>query len=136
MAGTEQNKTTIRRFWEEVFNARNLDAIDSLFTTDCLHHGLDGQEMQGKENLRRSLNLYFKAFPDIHASVEDIFAEGDQVVSRATCRGTHQGELMGVGPTGKQVSITILCVSRFVGERIAEDWGMLQLGVTPPAAQK
>ena len=110
----------------------------------AMQHGLDGQEIQGKENLKRSLNMYFKAFPDIHANVEDIIAEGDQVVSRAICRGTHQGELMGVGPTGKQVSITILCVSRFVGERIAEDWGeqfdlsgvMLQLGITPPPAQK
>ena len=101
MAGTEQNKATVRRFWDEVFNGRKLDAIDGLFTEDYVHHELAGQEVQGKENLKQSLNVYFKAFPDLHANVEDAFAERDQVVSRVTYRGTHLGELMGIGPTGK-----------------------------------
>lgn len=139
---SEQNKAIIRRFWDEVFNGRNLDAIDNLFTTDYVYHGPAGQEVRGTEGLKQFLSVYFNAFPDISADVEDIFAEGDKVVSRVTGRGTHQGELMGIAPTGKKIAITVICMNRFVGDRIAEDWelydlfGMMQqLGVIPPLGQ-
>lgn len=82
--------------------------------------------------------MYFKAFPDFHAEVEDLIAEGDRVVSRATVRGTHKDELMGIAPSGKQVTVTVICITRFADNRIIEDWelvdmfGMLQqLGAIP-----
>ncbi len=138
----EENKAIIRRFWEEVFNGRNLNLIDELYAKNWIYHGPAGQEVHGPEGLKQYLALYFKAFPDLHAKVEDIFAEGDRVGSRATCRGTHKGELMGIAPTGKQVTIAVICISRLMKNNVVEDWelvdlfGMMQqLGVVPSAAQ-
>jgi steroid delta-isomerase-like uncharacterized protein len=116
-----------------------LDVIANLVTKDYVFHGSAGKEVRGREGLRQFLSMFFNAFPDLRFDVEDIFAEGDKVVSRVTCRGTHKGALMGIPPTGKQIATTVICINRFVGERIAEDWElidlfgmMVQLGVIPP----
>lgn len=86
--------------------------------------------------------MYFKAFPDFNAEVEDLIAEGDRVVSRATVSGTHKDELMGIAPTGKHVTVKVICITRFADNKIIEDWelvdmfGMLQqLGVSPLSSQ-
>lgn len=133
------NKEAIRRFWEEVFNQRKLELIDTLFTEDYVYHGAAGQDVRGREGLKQFLTMYFNAFPDMHAEVEDVFGEGDKVASRAMCRGTHKGELMGMPPTGKQIAIRVICTNRFEGNRAAEDWelpdlfGMMQqLGAMAP----
>ena len=138
----KHNKAVVLRFWEEVFNARELDLIDSLFTEDYVYHGAGGQEVRGGEGLKQFLTMYFKAFPDLRAEIEDIFGEDDKVVSRAMCRGTHKGELMGMPPTGKQIAIRVICTNRFAGQRVAEDWElpdlfgmMLQLGVIQQPGQ-
>lgn len=134
----ETNKVILRRYWEEVFNGRNLDLIDELIAKNWVYHGPAGQEVHGPEGLKQYLTIYFSAFPDIHAKVEDVFAEGDRVASRSTCRGTHKGELMGIAPTGKQVTLTVIAISRLMNGNIVEDWGLVdlfgmmqQLGVVP-----
>ena len=45
-----------------------------------------------------------RAFPDLHVAVEDLVAEGDRLVSRNVVTGTHQGEYMGLSPTGRSVA--------------------------------
>jgi len=122
-----ENKETIRRFWEEVFNKRKLELVDNLFTEDYVYHGAAGQDVRGREGLKQFLTMYFNAFPDIHAEVEDVFGEGNAVASRAMCRGTHKGELMGMPPTGKQIEIRVICTNRFAGNRVAEDWELPDL---------
>jgi steroid delta-isomerase-like uncharacterized protein len=79
-----------------------------------------------------------RAFPDLHITVEDVIAEGDKVVGRNSVTGTHQGEYMGLPPTGKPVAYNEIFIFRFVNGRIAETWGvvdvvsqMKQLGVVP-----
>ncbi len=138
----EQNKAVLRRFWEEVFNQKKLGLVDELFTADWSYHGAGGQELRGPEALKQFLSVFFNALPDIRVTVDDLIAESDRVVSRVTGRGTHEGELMGIAPTGREVTVTVICITRFVGERIAEDWelidlfGMMQqLGVIPPMAE-
>jgi steroid delta-isomerase-like uncharacterized protein len=140
MAGIEQNKSVVRRFWEEVFNGRKLTLIDELFATDWVYHGVAGRKLYGQEGLKQFLTIYHNAFPDIQVKVENLIAEGDKVVSHVISRGTHKGELMGIPPTGKQVTVPSICISRFAGDRIVEDWeiidllGMLQqLDVIPSA---
>jgi steroid delta-isomerase-like uncharacterized protein len=143
MAATEQNKAIVRRFWEEIFNGRKFTLIDELFTTDWIYHGVAGQKVYGPEGLKQFLTAYHNAFPDIQVKVENLIAEGDKVVSHVTSRGTHKGELMGIAPTGKQITVPVICISRFVGDKIVEDWeiidlfGMLQqLGVIPSPGEK
>lgn len=124
---SEQNKNTIRRFWDQVFNGRQLDAIDSMFTDDYVYHGPAGQEIRGAEGLKQLLGMYFNAFPDVQVQVEDVLADGDKVMSRVIGRGTHEGEIMGIPPTGKKIEMTVLCINRFVGDRVAEDWELVDL---------
>jgi predicted ester cyclase len=76
--------------------------------------------------------------PDLHITVEDVIAEADKVVGRNSVTGTHQGEYMGLPPTGKPVAYNEIFIFRFVNGRIAETWGvvdvvsqMKQLGVVP-----
>jgi len=134
----KRNKETIRRFWQEVFNERKFGMIDDMFAEDYVYHGAGGQDVRGRENLKGFLTMYFSAFPDLHAEVEDLFGEGDKVCSSAMCRGTHKGELMGMPPTGRQVAIRVICADHFVGRRVAESFelpdlfGMMQqLGAIP-----
>ena len=127
MTATEQNKSVVRRFWEEVFNGRKLALIDELFTNDWVYHGVAGRKLHGQEGLKQFLTMYHNAFPDIQAKVENLIAEGDKVVSHVTSHGTHKGELMGIAPTGKQVTVPVICISRFAGDKIVEDWEIIDL---------
>ena len=93
-------------------------------------------------DLQKFLTSYFNAFPDLHAEIEDIFGEGDKVLSRVICRGTHKGELMGMPPTGKHVAMRVICDDRFTGRKVAESFelpdflGMMQqLGAVPMPTQ-
>jgi steroid delta-isomerase-like uncharacterized protein len=78
------------------------------------------------------------AFPDLHVEVEDLVTDGGKVVTRYSVHGTHKGELMGIPPTGRQVSIGGIAIDRFENGRSIEHWeyydqmGMMQqLGVIP-----
>ena len=67
------------------------------------------------------------SFPDFAGAVEDVVAEGDRVAGRATWRGTHRGEFMGIPPTGRSVSFSAFHIVRFSEDRAAEWWGTADL---------
>ena len=70
------------------------------------------------------------AFPDLHASVEDVIAEGDKVALRMVARGTHQGDFMGIPATGKKVSMAEMHILQFAGGKVSAHWGLTdQLGM-------
>ncbi len=134
---TEENKALVRRFYEDVFNQRHLAVVDEICTSDHLFHN-PPTTLHGREEFKQLLSLYITAFPDARFTVEDEIAEGDKVTSRYTFRGTHQSELMGIPPTGKQVTVTGMIINRIVNGQSAEGWlnfdavGMLQqLGALP-----
>ena len=102
---TEDNKALVRRFYEEVFNQRNLALVDHLFTTNHVFHN-PPTTLHGTEEFKQLLSVYITAFPDAHFTVEDEIAEGERVVIRWTVTGTHKGELQGIAPTGKHVTVT------------------------------
>jgi steroid delta-isomerase-like uncharacterized protein len=137
---TEENKVIERRFTEEVWNRGNLAVVDELMSADYNSH--DPTMPPGSAGFKQFVLMYRSAFPDVHLTIEDQMAEGDKVVSRWTARGTHQGELMGIAPTGKQVTVTGMNIERIVGGKLVEGWsnydtlGMLQqLGVIPAPGQ-
>ena len=90
----EDNKTLARRSWEVI---DNLDLLDEVYAADFVWHEPD-QDIQGSEEGRQFINMYKSAFPDLRCSVEDEIAEGDEVVTRWTISGTHQGEIEEFGP--------------------------------------
>ena len=138
---TEDNKALVRRFYEEVINQRNLDLVDELCTTTHVYHN-PPTTLHGREEFKQLLSLYITAFPDARLTVEDQIGEGDKVVTRYTFRGTHQADLMGIPPTGKQVTVTGMIITRIGNGKSEEGWlnfdalGMLQqLGVIPTPGQ-
>ena len=138
---TEDNKALVRRFFEEVLNQRNMALIDETVSLAYIEHTPSGP-VYGLEGFKQFVNMYFSAFPDVHYTIEDMVAEGDKVVTRWTGRGTHQGPLMGIPPTGKQATVTGIAIDRFEGGKFVESWlefdalGMMQqLGVIPAPGQ-
>jgi steroid delta-isomerase-like uncharacterized protein len=110
--------------------------IDDVFEPDVKQH--TPFEATGTQALKEVFARLYRAFPDLHITVEDLIAEGDKVVERDTVTGTHQGEYMGLPPTGKSVAYNEIFIMRFVNGRIAEIWGvvdilsqMRQLGMIP-----
>ena len=140
---SEENKTVIRRSFEELWNKGNLSVADELFAPNYTHHDPSTPDVgRGPESERKRVTLYHTAFPDLKLTIEDIIAEGEMVMARWSCRGTHKGDLRGIAPTGKQFTITGVSVARFTGGKMAEGWinwdalGLMQqLGVVPELAK-
>jgi steroid delta-isomerase-like uncharacterized protein len=138
----ESNKALSRRLLEEAFNAGNIDVIDELVTTDFVNHDAALPEpMIGPDAAKASINGYRTAFPDLRLTIEEQIADDQGVATRWSAKGTHEGDLMGMAPTGKQATVTGITIDRIVDGRIAESWtnwdtlGMLQqLGVVPVLA--
>jgi steroid delta-isomerase-like uncharacterized protein len=133
----EENKAIARRSWE-IVSQRNPDALEEVYAADAVLHEPD-QDLQGLEDAKQYLSLYLSAFPDQTATVEDVIAEGDKVVTRWTIRGTHQGETEEFGPpTGKQAELQGITIHRFEDGEIVEEWNrydnlsaLQQLGLVP-----
>ncbi len=135
---SEENKAIARRLIEEVWNKGNFEVADEIFAPDFVANSLPPGIPPDSEGFKQFVAMYRAAFPDVNLHIEDQIAEGDMVVTRFTARGTHQGDLMGIPPTNKQVTVTGIGISRIVEGRSMEEWnnydqyGMLvQLGVIP-----
>ncbi len=137
---SEENKAIARRALEEVFSGQgNLDAADELFAPDYVGHDPASlEDIRGPEGVKEFASMYRNAFPDVQLSVQEQVAEGDMVVTRWVASGTHQGEMMGIAPTGNRVTVAGISVERIVAGKIEETWdnydalGMLQqIGAIP-----
>jgi steroid delta-isomerase-like uncharacterized protein len=134
------NETLVRRFFAEVFNQGNLEAVETFIHPQHENHDPTAPEVPtGPEGVRRLVELYRSAFPDIHFEHEAVVDLGDKVAHRWTFTGTHRGEIMGVEPTGRKVTVQGIEINRIADGKIAESWaisdalGMLeQLGVEVP----
>ena len=134
-----ENEAIVNRIWKEVINEGKLNTADELFDTSYVHHEPEGCEVKGTEGFKKLIAMRRTAFPDFHVTVEELITQGDKVVSRWTATGTHKGNLMGIGPTDRQGTMTGITVTHIVGGKVVEDWenrdrlGMLrQLGAIPP----
>lgn len=137
----ETNKAVAQQFYAEVFSAGNLNLIDELFAVTFVDRD-PGNPFQSREGLKQFVSMYRGAYPDLHITIEDMIAEGDKLVVRFIARGTHKGTLMGIPPTGRQVTVTGIDILRFEDGKMAEHWGnqdilgmMQQLGVIPALGQ-
>jgi steroid delta-isomerase-like uncharacterized protein len=140
----EENKALVRRSFEEVFNQGNLDAVEEIFAPDyVLHDPTSPEEIRGTEGMRQYVSMYRTAFPDLQQTIEEQIAEGEKVATRLTGRGTHQGELIGIPPTGNQVEAPGIVINRISGGKIAESWAnydalgmMQQIGAVPAPGEQ
>jgi steroid delta-isomerase-like uncharacterized protein len=139
----EQDKASVRRFVEEIFNRGNMSVVDEVFAPDFVEHEeLPAGIPNDREGVVQLGTLLRTAFPDFNATIDDIIAEGDKVVIRMTWRGTQEGEFLGIPPTGRAISIGVIDIIRMADGKAVEHWGqmdsmgmMQQLGAIPaPAA--
>jgi predicted ester cyclase len=143
-----ENKALFRRLAEALNTGPHgtwPEAFDAVCTTTFVLH--DPMAPPGLPPGPQGLKDYayvpfFAAFPDMQITIEDQIAEGDKAAVRVTIRGTHQGDFMGIAPTGKHVTITAIGIYRVEEGKIAETWQnldtlglMQQLGAIPQMAQ-
>jgi predicted ester cyclase len=143
----EAAKHIIKRFVEELWNARRLGVADEIFSEDCVTHqlrsGLSAEPVQrGPQAMKEHVSGWLMSFPDLRFTIEQMIAEGDRVVSQLVMEGTHQGTWMGISPTSKKLQIRMMVIHRIANSKIAEDWVLVeslglfqQLGAVPDTAE-
>jgi steroid delta-isomerase-like uncharacterized protein len=138
------NKATFRRF-QDAANTHDAEliskTIDELVEPDALIRTPLPIQATGPQALKQVWAMLLRGLPDLHITIEDLIAERDKVVSRNTVTGTHQGDYMGLPPTGKTVTYNEIFIVRLADGRVAETWGVVdvlsqlrQLGAIPEGA--
>ncbi len=130
-----ENKTLVRRWFEEVWNKGRVAAIDEMLASHTAIHGL-GNDLRGPADFKRFHSAYRNAYPDVAIQIDDLVAEGDTVAVRWSASGTHQGDGLGFPATGRHVRFSGMVFVRIEKGKLVEGWnnfdqlGMLQqLGV-------
>ena len=137
-ATTKANLEVVSRFIEEFKNKANQEIVDELMSPDFVHHLTDPRLPEGREAIKLLGQSIVAGFPDVHASVQDLLADGDKVIERTQTSATHTGEFNGIPPTGRQVGWTEMHIYRLEGGKIVELWSeidllglLVQLGAIP-----
>jgi steroid delta-isomerase-like uncharacterized protein len=139
----EANKALIRRLYDEGFNKGRVELADEIIAADFVDQGAaPGLPSTGPESFKQTLQVFRTAFPDMHATIEDMIAEGDKVAMRCRWHGTHLGEFFGAPATGRSFTLTSTDVLRIERGKIAEHWGneddlgmLRQLGILSELAE-
>jgi predicted ester cyclase len=122
---SDQNKAIARRFRDEAWGEGNLAVADEICSSDLVLHVNDpvtGDLGRGPDALRKMVTIYKAGLPDAHCIIDELIAEGDKVVIQWRGRGTHNGDLAGIAPTGKQVETTGIDIIRIVDGKVVEGW--------------
>ena len=118
----EGNKAIVARLVEELVNQGDMGVVDELFSPEFVNHNPGFGSSPDREGIKQGLETMRKALPDLHVMVEDAVAEGEKVAERSMIRGTHLGELMGIAPTGREVTMTDITILRIVDGKVVERW--------------
>jgi steroid delta-isomerase-like uncharacterized protein len=135
---SKENKDLIRRAWDEIFNKKNLEAVDEYFAEDAVIGFAPPGIRPDREYFKQTIDPYLAAFPDLHVALEDQIAEGDIVASRFSVTGTHKGEFAGLAASGKEVDYAGVNFIEVRDGKIVAVWGasdqlrlMRQIGAIP-----
>lgn len=136
---SEENKALVRRWFAEL-DKGNWQIVDDLIAVDYIDHNPPLPEMApGREGVKQANALLRGAFPDVRHRIEDQIAEGDKVVTRVTARATFTGEILGIPPNGKLITVEGIAIHRIAGGQFVEHWATAdnlslyqQLGAIPP----
>jgi len=130
-----------RRFYKEVMDNGNIEAVDDFCAADYLDHSIKPEMglTPDREGLKGYVRMYLDAFSGLRVDVEDVLVEGNKAAVRTTFHGTHTGAFMGIEPTGKHITYESIDMVRFKGDKAVEHWGwgddaglLMTLGVLPP----
>ena len=137
-ATNNANKEVVSRFIEEFKNKANHGIVDELMSPDFVHHLTDPRLPAGRDGIKALGQVIVGGFPDVHASVQELLADGDKVIERTQTSATHTGEFNGIPATGRQVGWTEIHIYRLENGKIVEQWSeidllglLVQLGAIP-----
>jgi predicted ester cyclase len=143
---TEDNKASVSRVIEELWNHGNLSSFAELFGPEALEATTERHTQNARE-MQQTIRLYRAAFPDLRVGIDALLAEGEQVVVRFTVHGTHNGVVQGIAgaeviagvpsehdpyrtlllipPTGRQVTLEGVAFFGFSGGKVSSFWALL-----------
>ena len=122
---SEENKQLVRRWFDEVWNKGRVEAIDEMFDSNGIAHGLSddpANPIKGPRDFRPFHTVFREAFPNMEIVVEDTIAEGDKVAARCSVRAKHEGEFLGRAATSSPVDFTGITIVRIHDGKIVEAW--------------
>ena len=134
------NTTWVHRWFEQVWNEGDPNAIDQLMTADAVMHGLGeaGRDMPGSAPFKEFAARFRGAFPDVRITVDATVEEGDMIAARWTATMTHSGGDLGIPATGRRVTVTGMSMARVRDGLMVEGWNnwdtmalMQQIGAPP-----
>lgn len=137
------NKSIVRRLYEEVWNNRRLEVADEIISpSHATHDNHQPDPGIGPQAYKRNVTRWVAGFPDVRFTVEDMVAENDKVVAFWVISGTHKGEYQGIPATNKEVSVEGITINHIAGGKIMDSivnydaLGLMQqLGVVPRLGQ-
>lgn len=123
----EAHKAMVWRAIAAIWHQGQSEAIEEVIAPDYVHHishtAADGSyEVYGPDGVRHLVATWRSAFPDLRFTLEDLVVDGDKIVARWTCHGTHHGVFRGLAPTGKQITFAGMTLYRMARGKIVEQW--------------
>ena len=122
MTDTAANKAVVERLVRDIVNGGRVHLLDEVLADDFVAHGV-GSGSAGPDGMRQLVATWRTAFPDWQDHIDEMVAEGDLVVLKITARGTHDGPLLGIDPTGESVEWGMIEMIRLADGKITEQWG-------------
>ena len=143
---SEVNKALSRRLIEEAWNQGKIEVVDEIVAGDFVLHDPTAPERRTRDDYKQWIAESRTAFPDFQLTLDDELVDGEQIATRWTARGTHQGNLVqptgAIPPTGQQIKIIGITIARYANGKVVEGWQvgdtlgfLMQLGVLPAPAQ-
>jgi predicted ester cyclase len=117
----------VRRLHSELLQSRDPAVVDDFFAPDFVSHNNPPGFPAGAEGVKRFFTMFRDAFPDVSVEIDETVVEGDRAAVATTFTGTHDGELMGMAPTGRRVSVTGIDIVRVSGGKIVEHRGLTDI---------
>lgn len=138
---SEANKAVVRRIYDELFNQGRLEVVDEVIHADAVEHSPPPNATgDTREDLKAFATLVREAFAGVSFTPVTEVAEGDRVVVQWEMVGTHQGEFLGLAPSGEQVTVRGVDIITVVDGKCTDHWGwddswqLMMAGGGPPPA--
>jgi predicted ester cyclase len=126
MTELDNNKSLVRRYYEEILNGRQIQVVDDLIDPGFVNYLSDGNRID-LEIYKQALRTTLSVLLDLHVTIEDQIAEGDKVVTRLKATGTPQTDYAGIKPTGKPITVTAIHIHRVQNGKLMELWEAINL---------
>lgn len=140
MATTDSDNVALTsRVHKEIIEDGNVDLVDELYTEDAVVHGAPGGDLRGHDAIRQHFESTMAALTPLDVTEELAISDDEFVTVRRTDTYRHDGELLGIEPSGEEVTCTVNVIARFEDATVAEVWLAspmfdlsVQLGVVDP----